>query len=105
MKILLLLLLSLAIQTLANDVEISVKLTPRMAYDCKTDGHHLLMRESAFDGIPLTKGSIVLDYYMPKGTIWSDIKFRTENHVLYITIPLSSPPYYAIQTIKDGILI
>jgi hypothetical protein len=100
-----LILLCLIIQTIATDIEISVNLTPRMSYDCKTDGHHLLMRESSFDGIPLTKGSTLLDYYMPRGTKWSDLKFRTKDHVLYITIPISSPPYYVIQSIENGILI
>lgn len=82
-------------------IELQVPLTPSMAYDCRTDGHALLVREASMDGIPLTDGNIILDYQVPEGVVWADIKYRTNMGSLFITIPVVYPHYYTVQHINE----
>jgi hypothetical protein len=87
-------------------VELQVPLTPLMAYDCRSDGHTILVREAAMDGIPLTDGNIILDYHVPEGVVWEDIKYRTNMGSLFITIPIVYPHFYTVQSINErGVLV
>ena len=88
------------------NVELQIPLTPRMSYDCTSDGHSIRMKEASFEGIPLSDGEVVLDYYLPEGTIWSDLKFRTSMGSLYISIPVSYPHFYTLSNINEqGIIV
>ncbi len=87
-------------------IELQVPLTPLMSYDCRTDGHSLLVREASLDGIILTDGHIILDYQVPEGVVWKDIKYRTNMGSLFITIPVVYPHYYTVQSIDEkGVLV
>ena len=87
-------------------IELQVPLTPLMAYDCQTDGHSLIVREASVDGIPLTDGDTILDYHVPEGVVWKDIKYRTNMGSLFITIPVMYPHFYTIQNIDEkGVLV
>lgn len=88
-----------------SSIELQVPLTPLMAYDCKTDGHSIIVRESSLDGIPVD-GETIFDYHLPEGVLWSDIKFRTNMGSLYITVPVVYPHFYTIQSIDEhGIIV
>ena len=104
---LLLLLVAVSSQTIQRaNVELQIPLTPHMAYDCTSDGHSIKMKEVSFEGIPLTDGEIVLDYYVPEGTVWSDLKFRTSMGSMYISIPVSYPHFYTMANIDEqGIIV
>jgi len=87
-------------------VELQVPLTPLMAYDCSTDGHSLIIRETSFDGIPISDGNTILDYHVPDGVVWKDIKYRTNMGSLFITIPIVHPHIYTLKHINsEGILV
>lgn len=87
-------------------VELQVPLTKLMAYDCQTDGHSIVVRESSFDGIPISDGEVIFDYILPEGVLWKDIKFRTNMGSLFITVPVMHPTMYTIKTISEsGVLI
>lgn len=90
-----------AIAPKQGSIELQVPLTQLMAYDCQSDGHSIVVRETSYDGIPISDGEVVLDYVLPEGTVWKDIKFRTHMGSLFITVPLSHPTMYTIATISD----
>lgn len=108
--ILLLLNMTIGLSSVAKpataSIELQVPLTPLMAYDCQTDGHSLIIREASMDGIPLTDGNTILDYHVPEGVVWKDIKYRTNMGSLFITIPIMYPHFYTIQNIDEkGVLV
>lgn len=89
-----------------SNIEVQVPLKKFMAYDCKTDGHNIIIKESSFNGIPLSEGEVIFDYLIPEGVVWKDIKFRTNMGSLYITIPIMYPHFYSIASIDEkGILV
>ena len=88
------------------NVELQVPLTPRMSYDCTSDGHSIRLKEASFEGIPLSDGEVVLDYFLPEGIVWKDISFRTSMGSLYISIPVSYPPFYTVASVDEqGIVV
>ena len=105
----LLLNMTMGLSTMAKttaSIELQVPLTPLVAYDCQTDGHSLIIREASMDGIPLTDGDTILDYHVPEGVVWKDIKYRTNMGSLFITIPVMYPHFYTIQNIDEkGVLV
>ena len=84
-----------------GSVELQVPLTKLMAYDCQTDGHSIVVRETSYDGIPISDGEVIFDYALPEGTVWKDIKFRTHMGSLFITVPVIYPSMYTIKTISE----
>ena len=84
-----------------SSVEILVPLTPLTAYDVAGDGHSIMIRESSYDGVPLSEGNVIFDYELPSGIIWDDIKFRTHMGSLYITIPTYYPHMYPIASVYE----
>lgn len=89
-----------------GSVELQVPLTKLMAYDCQTDGHSIIVRETSYDGIPISDGEVIFDYALPEGTIWKDIKFRTHMGSLFVTVPVIYPTMYTIKTISEmGVLV
>ena len=89
-----------------SSLELQVPLTKLMAYDCQTDGHSIIVKETSLDGIPLTHGEVILDYVLPEGVVWKDLKFRTHMGSLYISVPIVHTNFYTIQSIdENGIII
>ena len=84
-----------------SSIDLMVPLSKLTAYNVSGDGHSILIRESSYDGIPLTEGEVILDYELPRGVVWSDIKFRVNMHNLYITIPIYFPHFYTIASVSD----
>jgi hypothetical protein len=87
------------------NIELQVPLTPLMSYDCKTDGHSILIKEISMDGIPLTDGNVIFDYHVPEGVVWKDVKYRTNMGFLFISVPIVYPHFYTVQSINDGALV
>lgn len=88
------------------NIELQVPLTPSMSYDCTSDGHSIRMKEVSYEGIPLSDGEVILDYYLPEGVVWSDLKFRTNMGSLFISIPISYPHFYTLTNINEqGIVV
>jgi len=105
MKLIVLLCFLTVVNASIGSIDLQVPLTPKMAYDCQTNGHSIIMREASFDGVPLD-GNIVFAYKVPEGVKWEDIKFRTHMGSLFITIPIMYPHFYSIQHVPgNGILV
>jgi len=84
-----------------SSIEILVPLTPLTAYDVSGDGHSMMIRESSYDGVPLSEGNVIFDYELPRGVVWTDIKFRVHMGSLYITIPTFFPHFYTIASVSE----
>ena len=84
-----------------SSIEILVTLTSLTAYDVSGDGHSIMIRESSYDGIPLTEGNVIFEYELPRGVLWKDIKFRVHMGSLYITIPTVFPHFYPIVSVSE----
>ncbi len=84
---LLLLLMCVSVAHASRNIDLKVPLTPKMSYDCQTFDRVIVMRESFFDGVPID-GNIIFTYKVPEDVSWEDIKFRTSNGSLFITIPI-----------------
>lgn len=84
-----------------SSIDLMVPLSKLTAYDVSGDGHSIMIRESSYDGIPLSEGHVIFDYELPRGVVWSDIKFRVNMGSLYITIPMYFPHFYPIVSVSD----
>lgn len=105
MKFLLFMLAVVSAHQTAN-VELQVPLTPRMSYDCTSDGHSIRLKEASFEGIPLSDGEVVLDFFLPEGIVWKDLSFRTSMGSLYISVPISYPNFYTVASVDEqGIIV
>lgn len=83
-----------------SSIDLMVPLSKLTAYDVSGDGHSIMIRESSYDGVLLTEGEVILDYELPRGVVWSDIKFRVNMGNLYITIPTYFPHFYPIAIVS-----
>lgn len=83
-----------------SSIDLMVPLSKLTAYDVAGDGHSIMIRESSYDGIPLTEGEVILDYELPRGVVWKDIKFRVNMGSLYITIPTVYPVMYTLASVS-----
>jgi len=105
MKLIILLLLVTSALADIVSVELMVPLKKLTAYDCKTDGHSIIVKESSYDGIPIDHGETIFDFHVPEGTVWEDIKYRVNMQTLYITLPVQYPHIYTVVSINEHSVI